>query len=261
MTHRPRSAEEILKDLAIFTPEEIDLAEIAFCQGAKVKYRELDGCEAYLLADTKLGRAIISIDDRAPHLRQRFSLAHEIGHWERHRGQLLMCSKEDIGGSGSRKNGLSREKAANQFAAELLMPEFMLKPMLRDYRKFDMRAVKQLAGIFNTSKSAMAYRLVEMEKEPCILAAYSKTGYKWHISSKSIDHRWWPRRLLDPQSNAHSILFDGAPDDTTMSDLDGDTWFDIPWADQIEIGEQSFRVDDDLVMALLVARDDRMLAD
>ncbi len=259
--HRPQSAEDILRGLAIFSPEEIDLEEIAFCQGAKVKYRELDGCEAYILADATLGRAIISIDERANPLRQRFSLAHEIGHWERHRGQLLVCSKEDIGGSGSRKNGVSREKAANQFAAELLMPEFMLKPILRDYRRFNMHAVRQLASTFNTSKTAMAYRLVEMEKEPCILAAYSKSGYVWHISSKSIGHQWWPRRFLDPQSNAYSILFNGSRDDATMSDLDADTWFDVPGADRLEIGEQSFRVHDDLVMALLVARSERMLAD
>jgi len=141
------------------------------------------------------------------------------------------------------------------------MPEFMLKPILRDYRRSNMHAVRQLASTFNTSKTAMAYRLVEMEKEPCILAAYSKSGYVWHISSKSIGHQWWPRRFLDPQSNAYSILFNGSRDDATMSDLDADTWFDVPGADRIEIGEQSFRVHDDLVMALLVARSERMLAD
>jgi len=65
----------------------------------------------------------------------------------------------------------------------------------------------------------------------------------------------------DPQSNAFSILFNGSRDDATMSDLDADTWFDVPGADRIEIGEQSFRVHDDLVMALLVARSERMLAD
>ena len=57
------------------------------------------------------------------------------------------------------------------------------------------------------------------------------------IPSKSIDKKWWPRRILDPQSNAYSIPFDGAPDDATMSDLDGDTWFSVPWADQVEVGE------------------------
>ncbi|WVX47213.1 hypothetical protein ROLI_002790 [Roseobacter fucihabitans] len=181
----------ILQELAIMSPEEINLEEIAFCHGAKVKYRELDGCEAYLLADTGLGRAIISIDDRAHTRRRRFSLAHEIGHWERHRGQLLMCSKEDIGGSGGRaRKGLSREKSANQFAAELLMPEFILKPILRDFRKFNMRAVCEIAKTFTVSKTAMAYRLVELDHEPFILAAYSKSGYHWHIASKSIDRKW-----------------------------------------------------------------------
>lgn len=29
--HRPQSAEDILRDLAINTPKEIDLEEIAFC--------------------------------------------------------------------------------------------------------------------------------------------------------------------------------------------------------------------------------------
>ncbi len=260
--HQSRPAEAILRELAITSPEEIDLEEIAFCHGAKVKYRELDGCEAYVLADTSLGRAIISIDVRAHTRRKRFSLAHELGHWEWHRGQLLMCSKEDIGGSGGRaRKGLSHEKAANRFAAELLMPAFMLKPVLRDFRKFDMRAVIGVANLFNVSKTAMAYRLVELEHEPCILAAYGKDGYLWHISSKSIDRRWWPRRVLDPQSSAYSIIFENAPDDTTMSDIDGDTWFDVAWADQVEIGEQSFRVSDDVVMTLLVARSDRMLAE
>ncbi|WP_102873399.1 ImmA/IrrE family metallo-endopeptidase [Phaeobacter inhibens] len=213
------------------------------------------------MADATLGRAIISIDKRANRLRQRFSLAHEIGHWEQHRGQLLVCSKEDIGGSGGRRNGVSRERAATQFAAELLMTEVMLKLILRDYRKFNMHAVRQLARTFNTSKTAMAYRLVEMVKGPCILAAYRKSGCVWHISSKSIGHQWWPQRVLDPQSNAYSILFNGFRDDATMSDLDADTWFDVPRADRIEIGEQSFRVHDDLIIAPLVASSERMLAD
>jgi len=35
----------------------------------------------------------------------------------------------------------------------------------------------------------------------------------------------------------------------------------VGWADQVEVGEQSFRTQDDEVVTLLVAQSDRMLAD
>ena len=43
-------------------------------------------------------RAIISIDIGKSPQRRRFSLGHEIGHWIYHRGQLLVCRSEEIGG-------------------------------------------------------------------------------------------------------------------------------------------------------------------
>lgn len=259
--HSPRSADRLLQELFVSKPQDIDLEAIAWLQGAKVKYRDLDGCEACLTGSAELGRAIISIDNRGHQRRRRFSLAHEIGHWEWHRGRLLICQKEDIGGSGRRRRGMAQERDANSFAAELLMPGFMLKDRLRDFRTLNMHAVRQLADAFDVSRTAMAYRLVEMDHEPSILVAYGKDGRRWFVSSKSIDERWFPRDFLDPQSNAYAILHKGARDDLVMSAVDADTWFDVPWADQIEIGEQSFRVSEDEVVSLLVARSTRMLAD
>ena len=107
----------------------------------------------------------------------------------------------------------------------------------------------------------MAYRLVELEFEPSILVCYGPHGFKWRVASKSVDYRWsWPRRLLDPQSNAYAILYEDGPDDRIMSNLEADTWFDMVGAENIEVGEQSFRSGDE-VYALLVLRSDRMLAD
>lgn len=261
--HKPRSAEALLRGLSILTPDEIELEVIAHILGARVKYRELDGCEAYLLADAKLGRAIISIDDRAIPTRKRFSLAHEIGHWEWHRGQQLICGKEDIGGGGGRgrPSGLNREKTANQFAAELIMPSFMLREIIRDFKRFDMRAVTEAKDIFDVSKTAMAYRLVELEYQPSLLACYSKDGLQWHVRSKSVDRRWRLHPHLDSESNAHSILFDNAPDDRSLSSFEGDTWFEAPaWAHEAEVKEQSFRIGDQMVMSLLIPHSNRMLA-
>ena len=60
---------------------------------------------------------------------------------------------------------------------------------------------------------------------------------------------------------AHDILFSGGQDERFMSTVEGDTWFDVDWADQIDVGEQSFRTQDNEVVTLIVAKCDRMLAD
>ena len=221
--HKARKPDLLLRELAILRPEDIDLEAIAWSQGAKVKYRDLDGCEACIRGSAELGRAIISIQDGAFHQRQRFSLAHEIGHWEWHRGQQLMCQKDDIGGNWRRSLGAMKEKAANQFAAGLLMPGDMLKVALRDFRKFSMRAISEIASTFDVSKTAMAYRLTEQDYEPCVLVSHTSNGRQWFVRSKSIGHRWFPNETLDPQSTAYYILHNGAEDDRSMSTLDADS--------------------------------------
>jgi len=261
MTHSPRPAEEILKALRLKQPKDIDLEAIAWLQGAKVDYREMDGCEACIHGRADVGRAIIAVNNAHGNLqRQRFSLAHELGHWEWHRGQHLFCAKEDIGGSKGRERGLSRERGANRFASELLMPEFMLKNALRDFSAFNMRAVRLLSEAFSVSKTAMAYRLVDLDFEPSLLASYSREGLNWFRRSKSVGERWFLRRTLDPQSNAHDILYKDARDDTSLSLMEADTWFDTEGADRYELAEQSFRVGDNEVMTLLVLKSEYMMA-
>lgn len=261
MTHQPRTAARLLESLSISEPEGIDLEAIAWLSGAKVKYRELDGCDACIAGRADVGRAIISIDNRSLPRRQRFSLAHEIGHWEWHRGLQLLCSKDDIRGSGIKLKGLSREAAANRFAAELLMPGLMLKNAMRDFNRLDMKTVRDLATRFDVSLTSMAYRLVESDIHPSLLVAYGKDGRHWFVRSKSIAERWFPKVRLDEQSGAYDILFGGGEDDRFMSTVEGDTWFDVDWADQVDVGEQSFRTQDNEVVTLLVAKSDRMLAD
>ncbi|RKT34762.1 uncharacterized protein DUF955 [Roseovarius halotolerans] len=261
MTHQSRTAARLLESLSINEPEGIDLEAIAWLSGAKVKYRELDGCDACIAGRADVGRAIISIDNRSLPRRQRFSLAHEIGHWEWHRGHQLLCSKDDIRGSGIKLKGLSREAAANRFAAELLMPGFMLKNAMRDFNRLDMKTVRELAARFDVSLTAMAYRLVESDVHPSLLVAYGKDGRHWFVRSKSIAEIWFPKDRLDEESGAYDILYGAAQDDRFMSTVEGDTWFDVEWADQIELGEQSFRTQENEVVSLLVARSKRMLAD
>lgn len=100
----------------------------------------------------KSGYAII-INDAHAVTRQRFTIAHEIGHYVYHRERIGDGVTDDalyrshLGGS--------RETQANRFAAWLLMPWNLVVEEIRNGAE----SVEELAEIFRVSKSAMSIRL------------------------------------------------------------------------------------------------------
>ena len=114
--------ERLLQDLGVTDPDDIDLEAIAWTMGAEVRYRPLDGCEARILG--RDDRAIITVNQRSAPRRRRFSLAHEIGHWTHHRGRCPVCRADDINRGG--ENRPAMEKTADRYAANLLMPPYLL---------------------------------------------------------------------------------------------------------------------------------------
>lgn len=98
---------------------------------------------------------LIRVNPYDPPVRQRFTVAHEIGHW------LLLHVKPGELAHRDPTNQYavldSKEVEANRFAAQLLMPSHvtedlvkMVPPMLR---------TEILAQQFNVSTAAMSYRL------------------------------------------------------------------------------------------------------
>lgn len=87
-------------------------------------------------------------------MRRRFTVAHEIGHWVCHRnGAPAVCHLE----SGAPPPRDPREREANVFAAELLMPE---APVRSAYARD--ASVAGLAAAFAVSPEAMSWRLFNL---------------------------------------------------------------------------------------------------
>ena len=86
-----RSPAQILADLGIQEPADIDIEAIAEDCGATIRYQPLSGCAARIMGYKD--RAIITIDKDCYRPRQRFSGGHELGHWirDRRRGRIPMC--------------------------------------------------------------------------------------------------------------------------------------------------------------------------
>ena len=251
----PAAAEQILQALGIEEPGEIDLEAIAWHMGVTVRYRPLDGCEARIIGNGT--RAIATINERSAWKRQRFSLAHELGHWKYHRGRILVCRADDI----AQHNGhaVATEKAADGFAADLLMPRYLFESVARACPKLTFQTVREIGRIFQTSRPATAIRLLDCGCFPALVICHGRNGRRWFARSPDIPTRWFPREDLDPESFAFGILFGGKPDDVMPRKIGADAWFDRREANGFEIREQTIRSGNDEILTLVLIEDEAML--
>lgn len=229
------SAEQIILQRDIATPEEINLEAIALTLGAKVKRRPLTGCEARILG--KDNNAIITVNLNSIEERQRFSIGHELGHWQCHRGESFKCSKNDIG--NFKKSSNQKESEADAFSADLLMPWFLFNPITRKLDKADFNAVFKIAERFRTSTGATARRLIESNIFPAVLICHEKSGRQWFRRSKDIPQRWFPQKDLLPESAAFDIVYGKAKSDTEQISVCASAWFDRREAERYEVLEHS----------------------
>ena len=243
-----RAAELLLAELGVTEPGEIDLEAIAYCTGATIKVRTLHSCEARIVGNRD--RAIISIDPRMPERRRRFSIAHELGHWEHHRGKCLQCRAADMTEDPDRAVGF-RERAANAYAADLLMPQTFIADAIGEADRMTTALVRQVAEMFDVSMLASAIRLVESNRFPVILCIHRKDGTCWHRTSRNVPSFWFPTRNLDKATPAYGMLHENAAESRFAQKVEADDWFDRPSASRFEIKEQSFRVHGDDVATIL----------
>lgn len=251
-----RPAERLLQSLGVADPRDIDLEAIAFDQGAIVKYRPLNGCEARILGYSD--RAVITVDNRHLSSRVRFSAAHELGHWHSHRGRSLMCRPEDIG--NPRKGLLDPERMADDYAADLLLPRYLFVPRAKALGRTTFEALEDLTDEFSTSMTATAIRLVEYGPEPAMLVCHGPQGRKWFRRPRHIPERWFPRDDLDADSYAFEVLH-GANRRSRRALIGADAWFDRREAERYELYEQTLKISDHEVLTLLTIKDGDMLED
>ncbi len=131
----------------------VDPTRIAEKIGIQVKVGDLNGVSGKLDVDGDLVE--ISVSSKEPRLRQRFTVAHELGHWALQHGTSFRDCVDDFRLS----QRAPKEVAANKFAAELLMPTEAVKEAIEG---MGITALPRLANIFEVSQLAMKIRLEQL---------------------------------------------------------------------------------------------------
>tara|TARA_Y100000588_G_scaffold316104_1_gene344526 strand:+ start:3385 stop:4098 length:714 start_codon:yes stop_codon:yes gene_type:complete len=121
--------------------------------------------------------AVIRVADALPPPRRRFTIAHELGHFELHAKQtnLVLCSDSDVGSVISSR---AIENEANVFASNVLMPHFMFKKCLGTAAP-TYQALKECQRFFQVSFEAAALRALEVCREPLYLLKFVEGSLVW----------------------------------------------------------------------------------
>lgn len=147
-------AEELLDTIWDDRPLPVDPIQIAQQLGIKVYKSALEEGVSGMLIKEPAKDPEIYINDADSINRQRFTCAHELGHYVKR-----VASGADEWATIDYRNPLSSEgtdpdeRYANQFAASLLMPKDEVKRLHKEYRP------ASLAYEFGVSEEAMNYRL------------------------------------------------------------------------------------------------------
>lgn len=155
-------AEELLQSANVVRPP-VPIERVAQLQGAEIRRVPYEGkVSGVLFRDN--GRTVIGVNSRHGENRQRFTIAHELGHLTLHAGGRIFVDRDF---TVRRRDDLSSQATdpdeieANAFAAEILMPATMLERDVDktavDYESDD--AIEDLAKRYQVSVQAMTIRL------------------------------------------------------------------------------------------------------
>jgi Zn-dependent peptidase ImmA (M78 family) len=158
-------AEKLLARLAIKSPP-TPVEKIAKELHVQVRFAPFDD-ELSGMIYIKEGVPIIGVNSLHHPNRQRFTIAHELGHFELHRQMITSAIHVDKNFPALNRDSKSAtgteqiEIQANQFAAELLMPRALIEQELarKQYDIDDDGPMEELAKKFRVSKQALEYRI------------------------------------------------------------------------------------------------------
>ncbi|AND41440.1 ImmA/IrrE family metallo-endopeptidase [Cytobacillus oceanisediminis] len=163
-----QKANELLK---MFNIDEVPIPLDKIAEGLKISIQEekLEGdLSGVLIRDSD--KTVIGVNSKHLPNRQRFTIAHEIGHFILHEGNPIHIDRTFRVNFRDKNSSLANsieEIEANAFAAALLMPEKKLKQFYNkklkegiDFEHSD--ELDSIAETFQVSKQALMIRLFKL---------------------------------------------------------------------------------------------------
>lgn len=127
-----------------------------------------DDLSGFLYRDRHKNTAAIGVNSTHQANRQRFTIGHELGHFLLHDHEGIHVDRRfevKLRINRSSEESDDQENEANLFAAELLMPESILKADLAKIEQLDLEdeaSLVRLAGKYAVSVQALSFRVANL---------------------------------------------------------------------------------------------------
>lgn len=204
----------------------------------------LDGLDGSLIVPENKSYGVIVVHSEMHETRKRFTIAHELGHYVNptHRSNShdgFKCSRADM--SIDAVKAIDRhtkmELQANQFAAELLMPEVLVDEFLRGKRPPDLEHVRQLPERFYVSKEAAAQCYLGRIEEPAAVV-FSHNGIIRYVKTNAKFPKLsiWTTRTV-PSGSLSSTSRADVGHVTDVVETPGQLWLERSFG--VSLGEQT----------------------
>jgi len=244
-----KQAAEKAKRLALtigLTDPPVDVAAVAKDLGILLLEENLTDCDGCLVIHDGAAAVVVN-RDLQPIGRKRFTVAHEIGHFQLHRqtGYWAESARDMETGWHS-----GAEFEANVFAAELLMPSRYVDANFAQ-RMPTLWTVDELATCCNVSTTAAAVRLARLSHHACAVVYVSEGRIRWFAASEYFPY-WIPvGQQVNPVSGA-GVLLDGGSFPDRPESLPASAWVpDDTKTEEADIQEHSRLLYPDAVLSLL----------
>jgi len=226
MNKGAQAARRILDEFGIENPNDFSVEELVHARDIILEEKKIlnsDGRIVFGKTKTK-----ISVNSEIKYAgRRRFTLAHELGHFELHHNVNSHLEDNALTLDYFKSGG--QEYEANQFATELLMPSASFISYTEG-KKFSPELLRNIAEHFQTSITSATFRYLELGQHPIFLfhcrnkkVIYWKNSQNYYRKVKDIT------KLQPPEDSVAMEFFDDGTiyrKEESAQKIDKSTWFE-----------------------------------
>lgn len=246
------AARELHSMLGWTSPSDFTMEEIANALCIIVKFVPTLGSEGRILINGDTG--IITLNSAITHQGKRnFITSHEIGHFILHKNLIPFFSDTHKTLSEWHKKGI-QEQQANEFAAELLMPESLFKSKVAK-KRLDLLLIEEVSTFFKVSVTATFLRYIKHGCFPLMVVFMEDRIVKWKKNSDDFPFTFLPYDSAVPENTVAGDYFYHNCLETKPEKVNAIDWFpedfQIKYKKDWKLWEQCYQVSDQGLLSCL----------